>query len=216
MSTPNPPRLASWLLERFVSGPTRESLIGDVAEQWRHGRSAGWYWRQVLTAIILSAARDVWAHKLAAVRAVAICWVAISAMGIFTGALRESLFNNWLHTPWRSEIVRQAWVYYGLPFAIFTGIGFAVIGWMISGLHRRHRAGMLLFCAMCQVLWSVPWGWETSRLLREGLWPFWDYRLALLFHGLLQFIGYPLCLLLGGASNRDEDALSLESRRSGR
>jgi uncharacterized membrane protein YeiB len=99
-------------------------------------------------------------------------------------------------------------VYYGLPFAIVIGIGYVVTGWIVGELHRRQRAAMLILCASCQILWSVPWGWETTRLLREGLWPFWDYRLAILFHGMLQFIVYPICLLLGGVSIHGQDQLS--------
>jgi hypothetical protein len=37
-----------------------------------------------------------------------------------------------------------------------------------------------------------------SRLLNAGLWPFWDFRLALLFDASLLFVGYPLCILVGG------------------
>ena len=52
MSIGQPPRVAAWLLERLASGPTRESLIGDLAEQYRRGRSSAWYWRQTLGSIL--------------------------------------------------------------------------------------------------------------------------------------------------------------------
>jgi len=48
-----PPRVATWLAQRLVSGPKRESLLGDLIEQYRQGRSGIWYWRQVLAAILV-------------------------------------------------------------------------------------------------------------------------------------------------------------------
>lgn len=55
MTTRLPPRLATWLLERFGNGRRNDSLIGDLHEQFAHGRSAGWYWYQVLRALAIAA-----------------------------------------------------------------------------------------------------------------------------------------------------------------
>jgi hypothetical protein len=51
MTAPHPPRLATWLAQRLVSGRRRESLVGDLMEQFRSGRSSFWYWRQVIMAV---------------------------------------------------------------------------------------------------------------------------------------------------------------------
>jgi sec-independent protein translocase protein TatC len=53
----NPPRLAMWLLERL--GPTSGPLAGDLVEEHRRGRSAGWYWRQVVVAIYVAQFRHL-------------------------------------------------------------------------------------------------------------------------------------------------------------
>jgi hypothetical protein len=58
MKTSQPPILATKLLERFASGPHGDSLAGDLVEQYREGRSAAWYWRQVLLAIVVCLAKD--------------------------------------------------------------------------------------------------------------------------------------------------------------
>jgi hypothetical protein len=50
--------LAAKLLERFLSGPHGDALAGDLLEQYRQGRSTAWYWRQVLSAIVVSLASD--------------------------------------------------------------------------------------------------------------------------------------------------------------
>jgi len=58
MKHPEPPIVATRLLEMLASGPHDDALAGDLVEQYRQGRSAGWYWRQVLSAILVCLARD--------------------------------------------------------------------------------------------------------------------------------------------------------------
>jgi hypothetical protein len=205
MKASDPPRFATWVLERLAPRVKRESLLGDLIEQYHNGRSAAWYRRQVLTAILTGAGADIREHKLLAVRALAVCWAALFLVGSFTGALHQALFR-WAMTPWKSEILRQAWVYYGMPYVILMCLAYAVTGWLIARLHRDHRAAMVILCALSQLPGAVWWGWETGRLLRAGLWPFWDYRLALLFHAATLFMGYPVCLLLGGLWDARSDA----------
>ncbi len=52
-----PPRVATWLLERL--GPTNGPLAGDLVEEHRRGRSAAWYWRQVVVAICVAQSRHL-------------------------------------------------------------------------------------------------------------------------------------------------------------
>ena len=59
MTRPQPPRLASWLLHHFASGPRRDSLIGDIVEQYQLGRSLTWYRRQVLAAVVIGSTTHV-------------------------------------------------------------------------------------------------------------------------------------------------------------
>jgi hypothetical protein len=47
------PRLAVWMLSRILRGRRSEALIGDLAEEYRQGRSRTWYWRQALWAIVV-------------------------------------------------------------------------------------------------------------------------------------------------------------------
>ncbi len=48
MSRTGPPPLATWMLEHLTFGCRKEELAGDLCEEFRSGRSEGWYWRQVL------------------------------------------------------------------------------------------------------------------------------------------------------------------------
>jgi hypothetical protein len=67
---PHPPAMAYFLLERFG---VDESLIGDLAEDGRHHSSA-WFWRQTIVALAKTATGDVRAHKVLALRALALGW----------------------------------------------------------------------------------------------------------------------------------------------
>ncbi len=58
MKTLQPPALATKLLELLSSGPDSDAIAGDLIEQYREGRSAVWYWRQVILAVVISCIRD--------------------------------------------------------------------------------------------------------------------------------------------------------------
>lgn len=47
---PRPPPLAAWMLSRSLRGHRGEALLGDLAEEYRRGRSRMWYRRQALCA----------------------------------------------------------------------------------------------------------------------------------------------------------------------
>jgi hypothetical protein len=93
------PRVATWLADRFLTNRTRESLIGDLMEQYREGRSTAWYWGQVLRAVAASTTAELIAHKFMALRALVVglvlyflfsfpvTWLAVIAPGWIERAL---------------------------------------------------------------------------------------------------------------------------------
>jgi hypothetical protein len=90
MSLRTPPRLAAWLLRHL--GPTyrRESLAGDLLEEYQMDRTRGWYWRQTGAALLISASR-LWRIRLPKLVLNVVLRVLIE-MGIILGgiALAES------------------------------------------------------------------------------------------------------------------------------
>ncbi|MGA9461296.1 MAG: hypothetical protein WBV28_00805, partial [Terracidiphilus sp.] len=51
MKPNEPPRVAQWLLLHCMPPGRDEALAGDLLEEYRDGRSSGWFWQQVLCAI---------------------------------------------------------------------------------------------------------------------------------------------------------------------
>lgn len=65
MKRTDPPFLAAWMLEHWTPGGCNHALAGDLREVFRSGRSNGWYWRQVLSALAIDCAREVRVHYAA-------------------------------------------------------------------------------------------------------------------------------------------------------
>jgi hypothetical protein len=67
MKQSRPPAFAAWLLEHLAFICRNDALAGDLEEEFRHGRSTTWYWRQVGSAIangLLKQAQAKWPSVL--------------------------------------------------------------------------------------------------------------------------------------------------------
>jgi len=140
MRSNQPPSIAKWLLRHFGSSPNNESVIGDLDERYRQGRSYLWYWKQAFQAIATSFVNEVWEHKLPAIRALLIGW-----------AIKVTWISIFAHTygrpPWR------LFFYEGIDTSVLLFlIGVLTMmgsGWIIARTHRAHyRALVLLFIAV--------------------------------------------------------------------
>jgi len=206
MKNSEPPRLSAWLLERLAPRQGRDSLVGDLHEQLHRGRSVWWYRRQVLGTILVAVAADIAAYKLLTVRALAIGWSALyllyRVMGPLIQQTRMTLFTRWGSALWGdSEILRQLWVYYGIPFQLVACLIFMGVGWMVAGLHRRHLPGIVIVFSATLLIPATFQALETQRLLATELWPGWgwgSFRWALLYQVLFSLVAYPMCVLIGG------------------
>jgi hypothetical protein len=79
MNSGRPPRLAVSLLKWFGLA-NDEAFVGDLIEEYRSGRTAGWFWRQTLTAIRVRIIEAV-TRPAAAPRIVAYALTASSILG---------------------------------------------------------------------------------------------------------------------------------------
>lgn len=58
------PVVAERLLQAFDIPRRNQFLMGDLVEEYCHGRSVLWLWRQTLSAVVLTLFRDVRTHRL--------------------------------------------------------------------------------------------------------------------------------------------------------
>jgi hypothetical protein len=106
VNTSKPPRMAHWLLEQWANSPTRESLIGDLLEQYQRGRPAAWFWRQTVRAVIASLAADVRQHKGLAISVVALSTYLLPQIYMFV--LWPKFFYG-LDGVWYPHLIGSRW-----------------------------------------------------------------------------------------------------------
>jgi hypothetical protein len=85
MRQAEPPRLAAWMLEHCVAAEHADALTGDLLEDFRAGRSDGWYWRQALSACAVSWAVGLRARMSLLLFALAWCMLAPAWKAVVEG-----------------------------------------------------------------------------------------------------------------------------------
>jgi hypothetical protein len=127
------------LLKRLVPGEDHDVLLGDLDEEYRHGRSRMWYWLQIVAAVATSSWKDIRRHKLAALGAAA------SALGYLlfvSPALARgyaALLNSW-HV--KVSVAPVIAVYKAMDLTISV-----VLGWLIVRVARDR--GVTMVVAYC-------------------------------------------------------------------
>ena len=155
-----PPRIATWMLKHFGSGPDIETLLGDLAEQYQRNGNAMWYWRQALKAIPVSSFKEIRAHKWIAARALLTGWVVWMICEIMSPHLIRSFYYFRLagyHVPY----------FWGIVPSLLSG---ALSGWVIGRFHRSQRTGAVLFFAV-SVIFIDLWGFALLIYLGYRIWP---------------------------------------------
>ena len=134
MSTGERQRLATWVLTRCTPEYRRESLIGDVIEQYEE-RGAWWLWRQALGAVRAHTIRLLLTATETRVPAAEyigdlVMWIALGMCGLIQLPIYADLFISW--TP----LIRSE-----LSIAIVSAvIGAGLIGAATTAHGLRMRA----------------------------------------------------------------------------
>jgi hypothetical protein len=188
-----PPSGPTWLLNRFGLG--NDALTGDLFEDYSQGRSAAWYWKQVLIAIVVDFGKEVRAHKLLALRALVVGWIALDVL------------LRWVENPWwrfagrvllpRGLIPSPYWWhhYYLYPALLIPCIFAGASGWIVGRCHRAHREAMVVVYLLSVQLWLFCQG-GGFRLVEDvlGNRRFLPYLLS----WVANFIFITIAILLGG------------------
>lgn len=141
-----PPRLATWLLLTFGSGPDVDVIAGDLAEQYAE-RSRAWYWREVAYALIIGAVQHLRQHWVLALRAL---WVGSAVMGIASVAAGNLAY--WVLPPVLAAPINPS----SFPvLLLLVGVPASAAGWAIARLHRPHAAPFAMAFAVVAVSYEL-------------------------------------------------------------
>ena len=107
MNHRSPPPVATWIFEHLRPSGCDEALAGDLLEEFRSGRSAGWYWLQIIAALAVEWGQSTWQHRTCLLFAAAWSVVSPSWM-VFEFRWRNLLGHTsfvWYIPPWPWRIV---------------------------------------------------------------------------------------------------------------
>jgi len=140
MKKTEPPASGARLLKRLVPAEDHDVLLGDLHEEYQHGRSRAWYWFQIAAAVAASSWKDIRKHKLAALGAgaLALAYVLI---------ISPALVQETIKLSWRLRISVAAAV--AISKAIDLAIS-EILGWLLVRLARSR--GVTMVAVYCTVM----------------------------------------------------------------
>jgi hypothetical protein len=160
MKQMKPPFIASWMQEHLTAGPGNEALAGDLLEVFRCGRSRGWYWRQVLGAIVISGWREIVNH--ANVMLFAALWSMLAPAWLLVVGNTEERFNIseriWqMDWPWSTVCDVGLLLAVNVLF-IWAGIVLYLIPHLFAARNLRPRSlfkGILASLPVLIAIWAA-------------------------------------------------------------
>jgi hypothetical protein len=165
MSRRSPPKLATALLKRL--GPSNDALAGDLREEYSQGKSAWWYWRQVLAEIAVGVWRESYQRIGLAVGTVLAGVTLVSTADAITSSVRGWLLYRviqpaaWSHPIIAAHGLIIFWIGDVAPFAIAGGVG----GWMIGRLKGERRGLVILFSLVVFIGLFSRWSIAALRAI---------------------------------------------------
>jgi hypothetical protein len=216
---PAPP-FATWMLLRL--GPPDESFAGDLAEEHAAGRSRAWYWRQVLSAVVLTAVRHGGAHPVGTLGTVIAGWAAMLLVFFVLGDRVAGGLAGWLWD-WERQAAYQTGVWWPFQMAalVVSYTGFALSAVVVVGL-SRHRAGPVLVIHAASMVVALL----ASTITIDVLSRLWDNRVpvphtlfyvisvALPYHWYSGLLLAPSIVLMAGLARLHLTAVPGQSRAS--
>ena len=150
MDTRSPPRLATWLLQKLARSYCAESFAGDLLEEFRAGKGDAWYWRQVLTAVLLNGWRFLNTAGLTFFAALAAGWAVYWLGGFPMYYVRMFSPHVFRKVSWWLGLDTFAYHFAGILMNAMIWAAIAVLftaqGYVIGSVHHRFRkTGLLVF-----------------------------------------------------------------------
>ena len=155
----SPPALATWLLAHFASDYQRDSLVGDLIEQYHQGESRLWYWKQVVAALVVASAK-VLRTTLAVSAARILLRVAAESLAV-TGLV--SLFYEWRRVDAPADFFRSALIACIVLLAIASlGLHASIAGGLRKRSHPAIKRLLAPFAAIALSVATLTWAGTTT------------------------------------------------------
>jgi hypothetical protein len=146
MTRARAPKVATFLMSRI--GNCDPILIGDLEEEYRHGRSRLWFWREAVHASVVALLRAVRQHPVQFFRGILALWIINATIGVAIYALTDA-----------RVVLRivPVWLYTGYQLSAILGIlvsapAITVATWFVAQWHRPVRVP----ATFVLLAWSVP------------------------------------------------------------
>jgi hypothetical protein len=155
-----PPKLALWLLKCWGSPYHRESLAGDLIEQYAEGQSKAWCWKQVTVAILAARGRSIRAMPWSAIcRLVSRLFAEIAAVLALALVVDQARRTHSL-----AQMMTETFI--GTLAVLLTMAMVAVLVSTRTGKRKRTPAAinalMLVFGVLALGLGTITWA-DTLR-----------------------------------------------------
>jgi len=143
------------MLEHLNTGKSNDALTGDLVEEFRHGRSVVWYWRQAIAALVIGWLRNIRNHRNLML---APGW---TLMTMRVAEHQAEVWHVWrLNWPWSSLCSATLFFLPGLIF-IWAGMALYLVAQMrtlnLWWIGRSLLLSILLFIGVSfTVAGSVP------------------------------------------------------------
>jgi hypothetical protein len=156
-------------------------------------------WRQVVVAITVGNARDLWTNKGLAVRAIALGWAATWVFAKVWWAVVTLLLPASAVEPqpatWLNAVVFAGFLH--------TALVRVSAGWLVGRLHRPFSVAMVLAFLASLVTLDLPW--LIRRAVDASTNPF---LVTLFLHQLVTWVVSVIGVVVGGAWSRPTDGLT--------
>jgi hypothetical protein len=152
-----PPRPATWLLERLGGSSDFDPLIGDLAEQFAQGRSRFWYWWQTTGVLGLELLRILRTHALSFVAAVLAGDALTQGWRRCSSYALQPFYANLPHVTGHTwTVTALVWVA-GMQLSAISNavLTFATV-WLVIRVHRAHQRAVLMVFVLALIGPRLP------------------------------------------------------------
>jgi hypothetical protein len=157
--------LLAGVLLRQIRGYRAESLIGDLTEEYAQGRSALWYWRQVLLAIITGYLRLLKIHGASFLGAIALGAGGVQACVALIQWMSDVAWHRELAMSGASltaaELRSLEHILFWVAWTPLTAVIYGILGKLIAAIYRPHPRWVVGIFTVLILHSRLPW---TIRL----------------------------------------------------